>query len=99
MSARDRLLSEQTFHDEQARMRAKDLASLAFDDDFFLDHETWIRSAFEALGPLPGQKILDYGCGHGMAAVVLRGAGPLSRASICRPVISKKHAAGPSPTV
>lgn len=73
-----RLRSEQAFHDEQARLRACDLAdrSLAFADDDYLDHETWIRPAFERLGDVRGRRILDLGCGHGMAAIVLarRGA-------------------------
>src|ERR687885_963383 len=49
---------------------------LRFDDDDYLDHETWIRPAFARLGDVAGLDVLDYGCGHGMAAVVLarRGA-------------------------
>jgi SAM-dependent methyltransferase len=77
MSA-DRLGDEQAFHDRQARERAACLgpARLSLRDDDYLDHETWIRSAFERRGPLPGLRVLDYGCGHGMASVVLarRGA-------------------------
>jgi len=73
-----RLRNEQAFHDEQARLRARDLAnrSLVFSDDDYLDHETWIRPAFERLGDVRGRRILDLGCGHGMAAIVLarRGA-------------------------
>ncbi|MBV9125116.1 MAG: class I SAM-dependent methyltransferase [Planctomycetes bacterium] len=80
MSATDRLNSEQVFHDHQAQERAAVFArrpgSLFFEDDLYLDHETWIRPAFHQLGDLQGQQVLDYGCGHGMAAVVLarRGA-------------------------
>ncbi|HEX3150766.1 MAG TPA: methyltransferase domain-containing protein [Gemmataceae bacterium] len=69
-----RLLAEQQFHDSQAAERAErfaDLASLRFRDADYLDHETWIRPAFERLGDLPGKGVLDYGCGHGMASVVL----------------------------
>lgn len=73
-----RLRHEQAFHDEQARRRALDLAdrSLVFADDDYLDHETWIRPAFARLGDVRGRRILDLGCGHGMAAIVLarRGA-------------------------
>jgi SAM-dependent methyltransferase len=75
MSATERL-----FHDAQARERswtfALDPARLIFSDDDYLDHETWVRSAFAALGELSGQDVLDFGCGHGMASVVLarRGA-------------------------
>ncbi|MFL5341115.1 MAG: methyltransferase domain-containing protein, partial [Gemmataceae bacterium] len=50
--------------------------SLRFSDDCYLDHETWIRPAFVRLGDLAGRTALDYGCGHGMASVVMarRGA-------------------------
>ncbi len=49
---------------------------MRFSDDSYLDHETWIRPAFERLGGVSGLPVLDYGCGHGMASVVLarRGA-------------------------
>lgn len=76
----DRLASEQLFHDRQAADRAATFrrapAGLVFADDDYLDHETWVRPAFERLGDLRGKRVLDYGCGHGMAAVVLarRGA-------------------------
>jgi ubiquinone/menaquinone biosynthesis C-methylase UbiE len=75
MSTMDRQESERAFHDQQARQRAAVFAlrpqDLSFDDYSYLDHETWIRPAFELLGSLQGQNVLDYGCGHGMAAVVL----------------------------
>jgi SAM-dependent methyltransferase len=79
MSTADRLATEQAFHDRQARGRAADLAadtSLHFADDEWLGHETWVRPAFARLGDLAGEPALDFGCGHGMAAVVLarRGA-------------------------
>jgi SAM-dependent methyltransferase len=79
MSATDRLSTELAFHDQQAAGRGPrfvDPAALRFSDDFYLDHETWIRPAFARLGPLTGLNVLDFGCGHGMAAVVLarRGA-------------------------
>jgi len=75
-----RLADEQAFHDAQAIARAEtfveDPARLRFTDDDYLDHETWIRPAFAQLGELNGRDVLDYGCGHGMASVVLarRGA-------------------------
>jgi SAM-dependent methyltransferase len=79
MSATDRQSSERAFHDRQARQRAATFVrrpgELLFDDDSYLDHETWIRPAFEQLGALEGLDILDYGCGHGMAAVVLARCG------------------------
>jgi ubiquinone/menaquinone biosynthesis C-methylase UbiE len=76
----DRLGTEQAFHDEQARERSATFACrpdrLRFKDAAYLDHETWVRPAFERLGDPRGRDVLDYGCGHGMAAVVLarRGA-------------------------
>jgi SAM-dependent methyltransferase len=73
-----RLATEREFHDEQAARRRQGLTpdKLRFNDDSYLDHETWIRPAVEWLGDLSGQRILDLGCGHGMAAVVFarRGA-------------------------
>lgn len=80
MSATDRQRTERLFHDRQARQRAATFIrrpqELSFDDDSYLDHETWIRPAFAALEDIRGLSVLDYGCGHGMAAVVLarRGA-------------------------
>ena len=79
MKATDRLASEQEFHDRQAGERARrfdDLASLRFADEWYLSHEPWIRPAVGMLGSLPGKRLLDYGCGHGMASVLFarRGA-------------------------
>src|SRR5947208_5162386 len=75
----DRRTTEQLFHDRQAADRADTFragrAELRFDDAAFLDHETWVRPAFARLGDLRGKRALDYGCGHGMAAVVLARAG------------------------
>jgi SAM-dependent methyltransferase len=76
----DRLAREQHFHDAQAVRRWADFrldpGRLVFADDDYLDHETWLRPALGLLGELRGRAVLDYGCGHGMAAVVLarRGA-------------------------
>lgn len=78
MQSLSRLRSERRFHDEQAQRRALDLArqSLAFADDDYLDHESWIRPAVARLGDVRGRRLLDLGCGHGMAATVFarRGA-------------------------
>src|SRR6188768_2520779 len=79
MTGTDRLAAEQAFHDTQAAERAESFrtgrADLVFADAAFLDHETWVRPAFGRLGDLRGRRALDYGCGHGMAAVVLARAG------------------------
>ncbi len=79
MVAKDRQRNEQAFHNRQARERAahfRQPESLIFDDDFYLDHETWVRPAIHQLGDVRAMPVLDFGCGHGMAAVVLarRGA-------------------------
>jgi ubiquinone/menaquinone biosynthesis C-methylase UbiE len=80
MTATDRIFFEQAFHDQQAGERATDFArrpdALRFPDQLYLDHETWIPPAIQQLGDLTGKHVLDFGCGHGMAAVVLarRGA-------------------------
>jgi SAM-dependent methyltransferase len=80
MPATDRLHAEQVFHDGQAKLRAAWFAehpdALRFADDAYLDHETWIRPALAVLGDVRGLPVLDFGCGHGMAAVALarRGA-------------------------
>ncbi|MFM8271308.1 MAG: methyltransferase domain-containing protein, partial [Gemmata sp.] len=77
--ATDRREAEQLFHDRQAAARAGSFrtgaAALHFDTDAYLDHETWVRPAFLALGDLRGRRALDYGCGHGMAAVAMARAG------------------------
>lgn len=79
MTGTDRLAAEQQFHDRQAADRAESFrtgrAELGFADAAFLDHETWVRPAFAVLGDLHGKHALDYGCGHGMAAVVMARAG------------------------
>lgn len=80
MPVMDRLDREQSFHDAQAAERARTFAAeperLQFTDGEYLDHQSWIRPAMECFGPLAGRSILDWGCGHGMAAVVFarRGA-------------------------
>lgn len=74
MSATDRLAAERVFHDRQAAGRAPhllDTEALRFSDDAWLDHETWIRPAFARLEDVADLPVLDYGCGHGMASVVL----------------------------
>ena len=79
MTGTDRRIAEQIFHDRQAAERLVGIRSgrsdLRFDDAAYLDHETWIRPAFAKLGDLRGKRVLDYGCGHGMATVVLARAG------------------------
>jgi SAM-dependent methyltransferase len=79
MSSALRLAREKSFHDNQACRRGESFASepqrLQFSDDAYLDHETWIRPAVDRLGEIGGLDVLDYGCGHGMAAVVLARSG------------------------
>ena len=72
-----RLIAEREHHDRQASERWETLTrdDLRFADAEFLDHETWVRPAVAAMGPLRGHEVLDYGCGHGMAAVVFARAG------------------------
>jgi SAM-dependent methyltransferase len=70
--------SEQAFHDRQAAQRAVDLAARGyrFGEGEYLDHVPWIRPALAQLGDVSGKRVLDLGCGHGMAGVILarRGA-------------------------
>jgi SAM-dependent methyltransferase len=72
------LQSERDFHDRQAQARARALRphDLPFADDSYLSHASWIRPAFARLGDVRGLDVLDLGCGHGMASIVLarRGA-------------------------
>jgi SAM-dependent methyltransferase len=81
VTATERLRSEQEFHDRQAADRAAYFTErrdeLLFADADYLDHETWVRPAFARLGDIAGKSVLDYGCGHGMAAVVLARAGAI----------------------
>jgi SAM-dependent methyltransferase len=74
MTTSQRLAGERAFHDRQAAGRAirfEDRERLLFSDDAWLDHESWVRPAVERLGGVAGLRVLDLGCGHGMAAVVL----------------------------
>ncbi len=75
-----RLKHERVFHDRQAAQRAATYHErpelLRFSDAGSLNHASWIRPAFAQLGDVAGRRVLDFGCGHGMAAIVLarRGA-------------------------
>lgn len=75
MSATDRLSNERAFHDQQALERMAYFRSnpqaLCVDTEEYLQHETWIASAIALLGHVDGLHVLDCGCGHGMASVVL----------------------------
>jgi SAM-dependent methyltransferase len=70
-----RLIAEREFHDRQAAERARTFGEhpelLEVADEAYLDHETWIRPALAQLGPLQGLRVLDFGCGHAMASVVM----------------------------
>ena len=80
MQQAERLLAEREFHDAQAAERARrfaDFTALRVRDADYLDHEPWIRPAMDLLGDVRGKDVLDYGCGHGMAAIVLARRGAL----------------------
>jgi len=70
-----RLRAEQAFHDRQAAERGQTFSQsphlLSVVDGDYLDHESWIRPAIEKLGPLNGVRVLDFGCGHAMASVIM----------------------------
>jgi SAM-dependent methyltransferase len=70
-----RLRSEQHFHDAQSAQRRRawedDPRLLRMASEAYLDHEPWVRGALGRLGPLVGKRVLDFGCGHGMASTVL----------------------------
>jgi SAM-dependent methyltransferase len=74
-----RLLNEREYHDTEAASRARtferDPSRLRLSDSDYLDHASWIRPAMAKLGDVAGKRILDFGCGHGMAAVVLARCG------------------------
>lgn len=76
-----RIEEERLFHDGQAAGRAEFFdqrdEALRFTDAEYLDHETWIRPAFDRLGKLAGKRVLDLGCGHGMASVVMARKGAM----------------------
>ena len=80
MQLQERIAEERMFHDRQARTRRAYFEDrperLLVEEKAYLDHEPWIRPALAKLGDLRGRRVLDFGCGHGMAAVVLakRGA-------------------------
>lgn len=75
-----RIASERAYHDAEAASRAVTFARepgrLRMRDSDYLDHAVWIRPAIATLGDLRGRRVLDFGCGHGMAGVVMarRGA-------------------------
>ncbi len=75
----ERLLAELAFHDQQAHQRwqthSDHAAWLRFQPQEYLTHESWIQPAIELMGDVQGRSVLDYGCGHGMAGVVLAGRG------------------------
>ena len=65
--------NEQQFHDRQASERSLALhpQDYFFTDESYLSHESWIAPSFAALGELRDMRVLDLGCGHGMASVVV----------------------------
>lgn len=76
----DRIRREKDFHDDQALGRLQAFTSpenYLFTDDHYLAHESWVRTAVFKLGNLKGQRILDLGCGHGMASILFARQGAL----------------------
>lgn len=76
----DRIKREKLFHNEQALNRLHAFSSPVhyhFTDEQYLAHESWIRAAVIKLGTLKGLRILDLGCGHGMASVLFARQGAL----------------------
>ena len=71
MESMNTLERERLFHDQQAQSRSQNLANLFFSDESYLNHESWIAPAMTQLGDVKGLRVLDFGCGHGMAGVVL----------------------------
>ncbi len=75
MDVHGTIAAEREFHDRQAQDRAESLRAtpeaLLVSESRYLDHEPWIRPALTALGEVRGRQVLDFGCGHGMMAVVL----------------------------
>lgn len=71
----DRLRHEQHFHDVQAYERRQgwetNPALLDFAPEEYLNHEPWIRPALARLGSFQNKRVLDFGCGHGMASACL----------------------------
>jgi SAM-dependent methyltransferase len=76
-----RLSSERRYHDAEAAGRAVTYAQqpsrLRFTDSEYLNHAPWIRPAMTRLGDVSRKLVLDLGCGHGMAAIVLARQGAM----------------------
>ncbi|HMO34969.1 MAG TPA: class I SAM-dependent methyltransferase [Gemmatales bacterium] len=70
---------EKIFHEAQAAQRQlhwkMNPDHLLMQDENYLDHEPWVRPALALLGELRGKRILDFGCGHGMASTLLARSG------------------------
>lgn len=74
----ERINREKLFHDDQAANRVHAFSSstnFIFTNEQYLGHEPWVRPAILKLGKLQDKRILDLGCGHGMAAVLFARSG------------------------
>ncbi|MER3416160.1 MAG: class I SAM-dependent methyltransferase [Gemmataceae bacterium] len=98
---RQRRAAEKQFHDHQARARQGYFAShpeaWRFDEQAYLDHAPWLRPALEKMGNVHGLRVLDLGCGHGLASLVLARRGgcvvalDLSGEYICEAAQRARH--------
>ncbi len=85
----DRLADERAFHDAQATRRARSYAAdprrYARDLATYRTHAPWVGPALDLVGDVAGKRVLDTGCGHGIAATLFALAGAEVAASDLSP--------------